>query len=444
MINNKKTISLSVILIFFSTAVFITCTRSSSNKADPKAEYSALILTKDKNLSATEGTRIKIQFSIKNTGTNPWHPKDKHPCLFSYHLQNKNGETGQYDNRRFTLPGKVRPGQNIDLPIILRIPLKAGDYILEFDLLREGAAWFKDYGSKTEEISLHVKKIKWPEDENKDILEYGKYTFFSSRLDEINQLYKLIRLTLEQNKVEFKGRSGQVHGFSPGKNYPQIWLRDATTIIPASRYFYDLPFLSSWLEEHLYFQEENGALQDWINAAGQSDKNTTETDQEASAVQAAFQVYHLTGCDWLEKTVKGQRIIDRLDMALDYVLRNRFHKELGLITGAHTSDWGDVDLTDKDQEAVYVDKKTHWTADIYDQAMFFKACKELAEMFSSLKEKNKTEYWHKQADSIRQNTNKLLWQEKKGFYKIHLHLDSLQHNFDEDFQAWQMIINATR
>jgi len=429
--NNTK-ISTAVILIFFSTAVFITCTRSSSNKTEPKADYSALILTEKKKLSAIEGARVKIQFSLKNTGTNPWHSKDKHPCLFSYHLQNKNGETIQYDNRRFTLPEKVMPGQNIDLPLILRIPLKAGDYILEFDLLREGAAWFKDYGSKTSEISLHIKEIKWSDEENKTGLEYGKYTHFSSRVEELNQLYKLIRLTLEQNEVEFKGRSGRVYGFSPGKDYPQIWLRDANTIIPASRYFYDLPYLSSWLAEHLYFQEENGALQDWIDSAGQSDKNTTETDQEASAVQAAFQVYHLTGCDWLEKIVKGQRIIDRLEAALDYVLRNRFDKELGLITGAHTSDWGDVDLIDKDQEAVYVDEKTHWTADIYDQAMFFKACKELAGMFSSLNEKDKTEYWRKQADFIRLNTNKLLWQEKKGFYKMHLHLDSLQHNFNED------------
>ena len=429
--NNTK-ISTAVILILFSTAFFITCTRSSSNKTEPKAEYSAHIRTKKKNLYATEGARVKIQFNLKNTGTNPWHSKDKHPCLFSYHLQNKNGETIQYDNRRFTLPGKVIPGQNIDLPLTLRIPIKAGDYILEFDLLREGAAWFKDSGSKTSEISLHVKEIKWPDEQNKNSLEYGKYTHFSSSVEEINQLYKLIRLTLEQNKVEFKGRSGRVYGFSPGKDYPQIWLRDANTIIPASRYFYDLPYLSSWLEEHLYFQEENGALQDWIDATGQSDKNTTETDQEASAVQAAFQVYQLTGSDWLEKKVKGQRIIDRLEAALNYILCNRFHKELGLITGAHTADWGDVDLIDKDQEAVYVDEKTHWTADIYDQAMFFKSCKELAEMFSPLNEKDKTEYWRKQADSSRQNTNKLLWQEEKGFYKMHLHLDSLQHNFDED------------
>jgi len=432
MVTNKKIIFLAVILIFFSSAVFIVCTRSSSNKTESKVEYSAFILTNKKKLSAAEGTRVKIQFNIKNTGTNPWHSKDKHPCLFSYHLQNKNGETIQYDNRRFTLPGKVMPGQNIDLPIILRIPIKAGDYILEFDLLREGAAWFKDYGSKTTEISLHVKEIKWPDEQNKNSLEYGKYTHFSSSVDEINQLYKLIRLTLEQNEVEFKGRSGRVYGFTPGKDYPQIWLRDANTIIPASQYFYDLPYLSSWLEEHLYFQEKNGALQDWIDAAGQSDKNTTETDQEASAVQAAFQVYQLTGSNWLKKKVKGQKIIDRLEAALDYILRNRFNKELGLITGAHTADWGDVDLIDKDQEAVYVDDKTHWTADIYDQAMFFKACKELAEMFSSLNEKDKTEYWCKQADSFRLNTNKLLWQEEKGFYKIHLHLDSLQHNFDED------------
>ncbi len=270
MANSRKIISLAVIPILFSIIAFTSCTRPSSNKTESKAEYSALIQTEKKKLSAIEGARVQIQFSLKNTGTNSWNSQGKHPCLLSYHLQNENGETIQYDNRRFTLPGKVMPRQNIDLPIILRIPLKAGDYILEFDLLREGAAWFKDYGSKTVEVSLHVKEIKWPDESGKAGLEYGKYTHFSSRVEEINQLYKLIRLTLEQNEVEFKGRSGRVYGFSPGKDYPQIWLRDANTIIPASRYFYNLPYLSSWLEEHLYFQEKNGALQDWINAAGQS------------------------------------------------------------------------------------------------------------------------------------------------------------------------------
>jgi len=40
-------------------------------------------------------------------------------------------------------------------------------------------------------------------------------------------------------------------------------------------------------------------------------------------------------------------------------------------------------------------------------------------------------FWEEKARSIKDNTNKWLWQEEKGFYKVHEHLDSLRHDFDE-------------
>jgi hypothetical protein len=289
-------------------------------------------------------------------------------------------------------------------------------------MVREGQSWFRDYGSRTAVIRFDVAEKEWPEDNTK--IQSGR--------EEIIQLLKIIRLTLNQNEVIFDGKTGKISGFSAGTNYPQIWLRDANTIIPASRYYYDQSFLASWLEEHLAFQNENGSLEDWIDSRGESDKNTTETDQEASAVQAAFQIFNLLGPTWLEKPIAQVRIIDRLDKALEFVRNARWNDEFGLITGAHTADWGDVDLVDGDQEAIYVDDRTHWTADIYDQSMFYEACLNLAEMWNALGARNRRASWRQKARQVQQNVAKWLWQEDKGFYRVHIHLDELEHDFDEN------------
>jgi hypothetical protein len=347
----------------------------------------------------------------------------EYPCFLSYHLYlRENYRTVRFDNRRFPLPHVVEPGETIDMGITLRAPIEAKRYIIVFDMVREGQAWFRDYDSRTAVIRLDVTDKEWPED---------KTTFHSSQ-NEIDNILKIIRLTLHQNEVSFPGKTGKISGFSAGADYPQIWLRDANTILPISRYFYSQAFLSSWLEEHLAFQKENGSLEDWIDSRGASDKNTTETDQESSAVQAAFQIFNLLGPRWLEKPIDGIRIIDRLNIALEFVWDSRRNEGFGLITGAHTADWGDVDLVDSDQKATYVDDRTHWTADIYDQSMFYEACQNLAAMWETLGDKKGMAFWQEKAGAIKDKTNNLLWQEDKGFYKVHVHLDSLRHDFDEE------------
>jgi hypothetical protein len=76
----------------------------------------------------------------------------------------------------------------------------------------------------------------------------------------------LFHPTLDANRKEFAGLVGSVRGFGAGEVYPQVWLRDSSTIIPTSRFYYSLDYLSSWLEEHLAHQMDDGQLYDWIAA----------------------------------------------------------------------------------------------------------------------------------------------------------------------------------
>jgi len=432
-IATKLTGTLAFTLLILAAA-YLILTRIASQKTLRNIEYAADIQPVQDTYLVSEGKRVAIGVELHNQGQKTWEIQGQNACLLSYHLLDSDRNVLRYDNRRFPLPQTLAQRQKLQMEITVVSPLEAGEYVLEFDLLREGQAWFKSGGSHTAEVILQVEQKEWPDSRIPFSLDYGKYTRFQASLPGVEKLYRLIRLTLEHNEVEFQGKATRVFGFSPGTDYPQIWLRDANTILPASRFFYDRRFLSSWIEEHLAFQTKDGGLNDWIDARGETDKNTTETDQETSAVQAAYQVYLLLGSDWLSQDIQGMSVLSRLERAMKYVLAHRsfVSDNAFLLTGAHTADWGDVDIVDTDGEAVYVDDRTHWTADIYDQSMFYQACLYLSEMLDATEASDKSIYWLAKAKQIERETNRLLWQKDKGFFRIHNHLSPLEHSFSED------------
>ncbi len=289
--NQIKIFSIIVLTGFVVSGAILFSCKSQQNGKTRSLEYGASIRAEKKNYSVRAGNRLHLDLKLKNTRQKTLSSSTENPCLLSYHLLDESGQIIQYDNRRFPIPQDILPGQKVDVPITVKSPLEKGRYILEFDLLREGLSWFKDYGSKTLKIALTVLDQKWIEEENEWTLNYGIFTTFTSNVKELNTLYRLIRLTLAQSEVEFNGQTGKIFGFSAGTDYSQIWVRDANTILFASKFFYGQPYLTSWIEEHLAYQKDNGALEDWINATGKSEKNTTETDQEASIVQPADDVF---------------------------------------------------------------------------------------------------------------------------------------------------------
>lgn len=250
--------------------------------------------------------------------------------------------------------------------------------------------------------------------------------------------------TLEANRREFTGQTGLVRGFGAGAVYPQVWLRDSATIIPATRYLFPVEWLTSWLEEHLSHQRSDGQLWDWI-AAGQAapfkvdaprasqvyraggvvlsaDKNTTATDQEASAVESAAQVFAITGDrEWLRKKLAGRRLVDRLDAALEWVLRERLSGR-GLVTGALTADWGDVSPAHPDQRTIYRDDETPLVEGLYASVVTFRAADGLGRLFESLGEAGRAGYWRESAVRLRAAINQRLWQEGRGFYRFQVSL----------------------
>jgi hypothetical protein len=258
----------------------------------------------------------------------------------------------------------------------------------------------------------------------------------------LDALQDRFRPVLEANRRSFTGQTGSVQGFGAGSVYPQVWLRDSATLIPAVRYLYSSGFLTTWLEEHLSHQRPNGELWDWI-AAGEpaqfvrdapratavyraagvvlsADKNTTAADQESSAVDAAWRIFRLTGDrTWLAKPIEGRPLLDRLDAALAYVERERLDPGLGLVASAFTADWGDVSPVYADQRAIYLDETTPVVAGLYANAFFARAAEELAELQESAANPERAQHWRQVAESARAGIDRSLWSESLGFYRLH-------------------------
>jgi hypothetical protein len=277
----------------------------------------------------------------------------------------------------------------------------------------------------------------------------GRNLFYSSASDDLNHLQDFFHPSLKANEKSFRGYNNLIRGFGAGSGYPQIWLRDSATIIPVSRYYYPLEYLTSWLEEHLAHQGQDGQLNDWI-APGEvshfrtaaprarevysskgsgtdrasvisADKNSSEADQEASAVDAAYQVFQITGDrKWLNKNVKGRALLNRLDLALEYLLKYRFNSNYGLITSAFTADWGDVSPAYPDQRAIYLDSQTPTVVGLYTNSLFYRATTQLAEIHQMVGNEVRAGFWRAKASAIKENINKHLWQEERGFYRMHL------------------------
>ena len=239
------------------------------------------------------------------------------------------------------------------------------------------------------------------------------------------------------------GAAGTLRGFGAGDAYPQVWLRDSATILPLSRYLYPREYLTSWVEEHFAHQMPGGELFDWI-AGGPAasfapwaprartlstrgapplagDKNTVESDQEASAVLALCRVYSITGDrGWLLKPVGARALLERAHRALQSMLVEKLDRRTGLITSGFSADWGDVSPVYPDQRAIYLDEHTPRVVGLYTNALFFGAAVELAQAYGSVEDTAQSAYWTRQAANVKAQINRHLWQETRGFYRMHV------------------------
>jgi hypothetical protein len=261
---------------------------------------------------------------------------------------------------------------------------------------------------------------------------------------------------LSQGEAVFALADATIHGFRPGKDYLEMYARDIAWGMETTQYYYPDEYLREPIEAFLRRQYTQatvsadgdfdvpagpGALGGIITPEGDVDKQTITSDEETSLIHAAYLYYSIANnVAWLQSAVGDQAVIQRLNLAADWLYSHRFDAELGLFWRGHTVDWGDVKFEKGTPYTDFDPQQDHRTASIYDQALAYMALSELAEMNAAVGDAARAGEWQARARALKERTNARLWQADKGFYLTHLHITPLEHDFDES--AMVSISNA--
>jgi hypothetical protein len=224
-------------------------------------------------------------------------------------------------------------------------------------------------------------------------------------------------------------------GFNAGDGYREVWIRDYNTFIELSSRVFPAGELKENLLVFFRMQGDDGNIIDGFTPIVQvgnaqydfiySDlepryaghKNTVETDQESSLIQALYKYIMITADSTiLQEIIGGKSVAVRMVDAMEFLMNHRFNSQYGLIIGATTADWGDVQP--EHGWGVDLDNNTHPAIDIYDNAMFIIALDNLMEIVPETKAK-----FGVIRKTIAESCRKHLWDEQNQKFIPHIYLE---------------------
>lgn len=237
-------------------------------------------------------------------------------------------------------------------------------------------------------------------------------------------------------------------GLTAGKGYREVWIRDLNTFIEAGLEALPPQRYRDALLTLVKFQGPDGDIVDGYTPIDQAQqgyayrtsplvhdfvahKNTVETDQESSLVQAVCKYVEVTHDKTiLEERVGGMTVRARLGRALDYVLTHRFDRRHGLVWGGTRADWGDVQP--ESPWGVSLDEHSHRALSIYDNAMLVIALNDYLPMLDD--NRPEAARWKAARDQLKRNIRKNLWDSKRQKFIPHIYLEGspFPANFDEN------------
>ncbi|MBS0011314.1 MAG: hypothetical protein KFF49_07880 [Bacteroidales bacterium] len=255
--------------------------------------------------------------------------------------------------------------------------------------------------------------------------------------DNNSLLRERIQNNRDYEKVEEMALQILKTGFNAGDGYNQVWARDLNTFIRYSCRVLPVDTVREALLKFFYFQGFDGNMVDGYEQVADDyivdnygvyarydmpayvfHKNTVETDQETSLIQAVYKYIKETGDqDFLHIRVNGMTLIDRMEKMLDFLMKHRYNEEYGLIWGATTADWGDVQARHK--WGVKLDDLSIPSIDIYDNAMMLIALDNFIELCIDTVTISK---WTDIYDEIRTNARKHLWDDEQNKFIPHIYI----------------------
>lgn len=107
-------------------------------------------------LTLPAGAFVEIPITVTNTSVRDWDPDGPNPFQLSYHLLHADGRQLQYDGPRSPLPRPLRTGERLEFSALLQTPSQPGTYVVEWDMVQEGIAWFSWQGATPARTRLVV------------------------------------------------------------------------------------------------------------------------------------------------------------------------------------------------------------------------------------------------------------------------------------------------
>jgi SpoIID/LytB domain protein len=94
----------------------------------------------------TIGATLSLSTTVLNYGPRAWAASGPNKVSLSYHITKSSGETVVWDGARGQLPNDVPPFSQVTVPITVAVPQGIGDYVISWDMVLEGVAWFSSTG----------------------------------------------------------------------------------------------------------------------------------------------------------------------------------------------------------------------------------------------------------------------------------------------------------
>lgn len=238
-------------------------------------------------------------------------------------------------------------------------------------------------------------------------------------------------------------------GYSAGIAYQEIWIRDFNSFIKLACKVNDTKQIKTILGNFMRFQQNDGEIMDGYVTVDKKEhykyrytpsmpgfaahKNTIETDQETSLIQAVKKYVDCTGDDeFLNEVIEGKKVADRLENALLFLYSRRYSEKYGLIWGGTTADWGDVQP--ENETGIVLDENSHLAIDIYDNAMLVIALQDYIALVA--KDSARKTYWTKRLTALQKNIRAHLWDKTNEKFIPHLYL--FDSPFPPDFNEWEI------
>lgn len=341
--------------------------------------------------------------------------------------------------------------------IELRCPQKPGRYKIEIEYVQEGVGWLHDFASADSWLNLELHSIDLENEStfiSSPFYESHKKTRFDfgnmgrAEIQELLEVYRMAYNTLVgTTHVELYNNRPYLAHYA-GSIYPMIWIRDMTSIQKAFKYlrprhqfkqsnFVDLFLKTAYWTEPVY---------DWIATqktigSRSYDKNDVQVDQEFWLAEAALDAvdFDLVPRGWIEASnnpLKTPRI-NIIMGAVRWVFKERWNDELGCVYSGHTADWGDVGLLGQDElTSTKLDHGKPYVCGLFPNILALQVLSRLnkshSHVMKNFHEINLLGGGEMLIEKLSRFINERLWQEDRGFFKIHLHLDKTSHDFFDE------------